>query len=128
MGVCLLMWCLGPGITHSERLAFSRELYERPAKWVLGYERGLGVAGFVHQTRATDAVFGGVLPLRIDVLAHRVSLEGGAVLASEAVPACSKHGCGTHANFMATARLRLTRRIAVTYWHWSNGYLARTNP
>ena len=53
----------------------------------------------------------------------RVSLEGGAVVASARVPAN-----GTAANFMARAQLHVTSRFAITYWHWSNAHLGDKNP
>jgi hypothetical protein len=63
------------------------------------------------------------LPLRINVLHGHLSIEGGAVLASAAVPRT-----GTHANFMERVQLRLTNWLALTYWHWSNASLGRRNP
>jgi Lipid A 3-O-deacylase (PagL) len=65
----------------------------------------------------------GALPVGIRLFNGRLSLEGGAVLASARVPAN-----GTAANFMARAQLHVTSRIAITYWHWSNAHLGDKNP
>ena len=32
------------------------------------------------------------------------------------------------ANFMTRAQVHVTRRLAITYWHWSNVSLADRNP
>ncbi len=124
IGACLLMWCLGQDFVPSERVTFTHELLDRPTtQRVFAYEIPWVVAGFVWQTGARNAVFGGALPLTITVFNGYVSLEGGAILASADVPRN-----GTRANFMAVARVRLTKRVALAYWHWSNAYLAGSNP
>jgi hypothetical protein len=81
------------------------------------------LVGFVEQKTARDGMFAGVLPLKVTAFNRYFSLEGGAIVATTAVPQA-----GTHANFMARAQLRLTDRVAIAYWHWSNGNLGQRNP
>jgi hypothetical protein len=81
------------------------------------------VAGFVQQNTTRNAVFGGVVPLTITLFKGAVSLEGGAILASADVPRN-----GTQFNYMAAARVRLTNRVALAYWHWSNTNVTGSNP
>ena len=124
IGACLLVWCLGQGFVGSERITFSHDVRDNSrTERIIAFELPWVVGGFVEQSAARDAVFGGVLPLKINALNGYLSVEGGAILASAVVP----RG-GTHANFMARAQLRLTRHVAIAYWHWSNANLGRRNP
>jgi hypothetical protein len=121
---CLLMWRLGQSMAPSQGLTFMHDVRDgRVTERMFAYEVPWAIAGFVEQTGTSDAIFGGVLPLRINVLHGHLSIEGGAVLASAAVPRT-----GTDANFMERAQLRLTSRLAFAYWHWSNASLGRKNP
>jgi hypothetical protein len=123
MGVCLLVWCLGQRLMLSDRLTFTHELFlNRPtSEAMLAYQLPWVVAGAVVQT-GRDAVFAGVLPLTAALFNGHVLLGGGAMVASTDVPRD-----GTRANFMATAMVPMTDRLAIAYWHWSNGNLAN-NP
>lgn len=117
MGVCLLVWCLGQRVMLSDRVTFTHELLKRPTtERILACEFPWVVAGAVLQTGARNAVFAGVLPLTVALFHGHVLVEGGAVLASSDVPRD-----GTHANFMAVATVPLIHRVAIAYWHWSNG-------
>ena len=121
---CLLVWCLGQSIAPADRATFASDVrHSNRTERIFGYETSWLVAGAVTQTTAPDAVFAGVLPVNIRLLGDRLTFAGGAVLASDTVPAA-----GTHANFMARLELELTDRVALTYWHWSNGHLGRHNP
>jgi hypothetical protein len=123
VSVCLLVWCLGQRGAPFERITFTHDIRsETRTERVASYEFHWAIGGIVQQ-RSRDAAFGGVLPLRIRILHGRLSLDGGVVLASTSVPA---HG--TPANFMTRAQVHVTRRLAVTYWHWSNASLADRNP
>lgn len=123
-GICLLVWCLGQGAAAAERLTFTNDMRD-PSRTerILAYELGAIVGGVVTQETAGDAVFGGLLPVQFNFKRGRFVIEGGAIVASANVPAA-----GTHANFMARARLRVTSRVALVYWHWSNGELGDHNP
>jgi hypothetical protein len=123
MGVCLLVWCLGQRLMLSDRLTFTHELLvNRPtSETILAYELPWVVVGAVVQT-GRDAVFAGVLPLTAALFHGHLLLAGGAMVASTDVP----HE-GTRANFLATAMVPVTDRLAIAYWHWSNGNLAN-NP
>ena len=124
ISACLLLWCLGQSIAPADRATFASDVrHSNRTERIVGYEMSWLVAGAVMQTTAPDAVFAGVLPLNIRLLGDRLMFTGGAVLASDTVPAA-----GTHANFMARLQLDLTDRFALTYWHWSNAHLGRHNP
>jgi hypothetical protein len=124
MGICLLVWCLGHGVASAERITFTNDIRDQSrSERIFAYEFGSIVGGLVTQTTASDAVFAGVLPLQINLGGGRLVVEAGAVVASDNVPAA-----GTHANFMARAQLRVTKRVAIAYWHWSNGELGKRNP
>ena len=124
IGSCLLMWCLGQIAPLSERVTFMHDVRgSYVTEEMFAYEVPWALAGFVHQSGETDAVFGGVLPVKVTVLNGYLSIEAGAIVASAAVPRT-----GTHANFMERAQLRLTNWLALTYWHWSNASLGRKNP
>lgn len=118
------MWCLGQGFVPSEHVTVIRTLPNSlTTERVFGYEFSWLVAGFVEQDAARNAVFGGAVPLTIALFDGVVSLEGGAIAASADVPRN-----GTHFNFMAAARVKLTNRVALAYWHWSNANVTGTNP
>ncbi len=123
MGVCLLVWCLGQRVMLSDRLTFTHELFlNKPtSETILAYELPWVVAGAVVQT-GRDAVFAGVLPFTAALFRGHLLLAGGAMVASTDVPQE-----GTRANFMGTAMVPVTHRLAIAYWHWSNGNLAN-NP
>lgn len=124
MGICLLVWCLGQGVTSAERITVTNDFRDPSrSERIFAYEFGSIVGGVVTQATAADAVFGGWLPVQINFGHGRLVVEGGAIVASATVPAA-----GTHANFMARAQLRVTDRIALVYWHWSNGELGQRNP
>jgi hypothetical protein len=124
ISACLLLWCLGQPIAPADRATFATDVrHSNRTERIFGYELSWLVAGAVMQTTAPDAVFAGVLPLNIRLLGDRFMFTGGAVLASDTVPAA-----GTHANFPARLQLELTDRFALTYWHWSNAHLGRHNP
>jgi hypothetical protein len=124
ISACLLLWCLGQPIAPADRATLATDVrHSNRTERLFGYELSWLVAGAVMQTTAPDAVFAGVLPLNIRLLGDRLMFTGGAVLASDTVPAA-----GTHANFMARLQLELTDRFALTYWHWSNAHLGRHNP
>jgi hypothetical protein len=117
MGVCLLVWCVGQVLASPQSLVFAHDILTSEDN-VFAYERPWLVAGFVQQVDAQNAVFAGVVPLKIDLFNQFLSLEGGALIASVPVPPKDTRG-----KFMAGARLRLSDRIALMYWHWSNGAL-----
>jgi hypothetical protein len=124
IGICLLVWCLGQGAPSAERVTFTNDMRDPSrSERILAYEFGSIVGGVVTQTPAADAMFAGFLPLQINLRRARLVVEGGAMVASANVPAA-----GTHANFMARAQLRVTNRVAIVYWHWSNGELGDRNP
>jgi hypothetical protein len=124
IGACVLMWCLGQTAALSERVTFMHDVRgSHVTEEMFAYEVPWALAGFVHQSGETDAVFGGVLPVKVTVLNGYLSIEAGAIVASAAVP-----HTGTHANFMERVQLRLTNWLALTYWHWSNASLGRRNP
>jgi Lipid A 3-O-deacylase (PagL) len=123
MGVCFLVWCLGQRAAPLERITFTHDIRnETRTERLASYEFHWAIGGVVQQ-QSRDAAFGGVLPLGISMFHGRLSLDGGVVLASARVPA---HG--TAANFMTRAQVHVTRRLAITYWHWSNASLADSNP
>jgi Lipid A 3-O-deacylase (PagL) len=123
MAVCFLVWCLGQPSAPSERITFTHDIRgETRTERVASYEFRWTIGGFVQQ-HSRDAAFGGVLPLGIRMFDGHLLLDGGVVLASARVP-----GNGTAANFMTRAQLQVTRRFAITYWHWSNASLADSNP
>lgn len=122
-GVCFLVLCVGQSPQTSERLTFSHDIRgETRTERIYAYERRWVVAGFVQQG-APDAAFGGALPLRFNLFNGHVTLDGGVIVATAHVP-----GTGTHANFMTRAQFHLSKRFAVTYWHWSNAHLSSRNP
>ena len=124
MGVCLLVWCLGQGVASAERVTFTNDVRDQSrSERIFAYEFGPIVGGVVTQTPAADAMFAGLLPVQINLGRGLLVVEGGAVIASANVP----RG-GTQANFMARAQLRLTNRVSIVYWHWSNGELGDRNP
>lgn len=125
MGICLFVWCLGQGVVSAERVTVTSGIrYPARSERIFAYEFGSIVGGLVTQTTTTDAVFGGVLPLQINIPRGRLVIEGGIIVASATVPA----GGGTHANFMARAQFRVTDRVAIVYWHWSNAEIGERNP
>lgn len=124
MGMCLLVWCLGQGVASAERVTFVHDVRDPGrSERTFAYEFGSIVGGVVTQANADAAFFAGVLPLQINVRRGLLVIEGGAIMASTRVP-----HAGTAANFMARAQLRVTDRVAVVYWHWSNGELGDRNP
>ena len=125
LGICLLAWCLGQGSPEvSGHATFTHDIRNpRRTEQIFAYDNQWVVAGFVHQSAGDDAAFVGTLPLTMTTLGGRLSFEGGAILASSTVPRA-----GTHANFMARIQLRLTDRLGLAYWHWSNGNIGEHNP
>jgi Lipid A 3-O-deacylase (PagL) len=124
LGACLLMWCLGQGAAPSERMTLMHDIHGGSrAERTVAYEFPWVIAGFIEQTEARNALFGGVLPVRLNVFNGYFSIESGAIVASAPVP-----GVGTRGNFMTRFQLRLTERLAVTYTHWSNASLGDRNP
>jgi hypothetical protein len=123
--VCFLVWCFGQALIRSERITFTYQLPhdDRTIERVFAYERSWVVAGFMQQSDTSNAVFAGVLPITMTLFGGNVCLQGGTVFSSADVPRY-----GTHANFMASARVRLTSRVAIAYWHWSNANLTGSNP
>jgi hypothetical protein len=123
-GVCFLVLCLGQSPQTSERLTFSHDIRgETRTERIFSYERRWVIAGFVQQQGTPDAAFGGALPLHFTVFNGYVTLDGGVIVATADVP-----GTGTRANFMTRAQFQLSKRFAVTYWHWSNAGLSSRNP
>jgi hypothetical protein len=125
LGICLLAWCLGQGSPElSGHVTFTHDI-RNPSRTeqIVAYDNRWVVAGFVHQSAGDDAAFVGTLPLNLTMLGGRLSFDGGVILASSTVPRA-----GTHANFMARVQLRLTNRLELAYWHWSNGNLGEHNP
>jgi Lipid A 3-O-deacylase (PagL) len=125
MGACLLLWCLGHspdpaslGLTLMHDVRGST-VTER----LVAYEHPWMIAGFVQQGGGADAVFAGALPVTITAFNGRVVIEGGAVVASNAVP-----HTGTHGNFMERVQIRVTRRLSLAYSHWSNASIGDSNP
>jgi hypothetical protein len=124
MGICLLVWCLGQGPATAERVTFTQDVRDpNRSERILAYDISNLVAGVVTQATARDAVFLGYLPVQINVRRGAFVIDGGAIVATANVPQA-----GTRANFMARAQLRLTDRVALVYWHWSNGELGDRNP
>jgi hypothetical protein len=124
LSACLLVWCLGQSIAPADRATFASDVrHSDRDERIFGYETSWLVAGVVSQATAPDALFAGVLPLNMRLLGDRLMFTGGAVIASDTVPAA-----GTRANFMARLELQLADRFALTYWHWSNAHLGRQNP
>ena len=122
-GVCFLVVCLGQSPQAPERLTFTHDIRgETRTERIYSYERRGVIAGFVQQG-STDAAFAGALPLRLTVFNGHVTMDGGVVVATANVP-----GTGTRANFMLRAQFHLSKRFAVTYWHWSNAHLSDRNP
>lgn len=122
-GACFLLWCLGQQIAPSEGISFTNDFrHSDRSERIVGYETNFLVVGAVEQTTAPNAVFAGALPVNIR-MSRRLSFAGGAIVATTPVP-----DAGTHANFMARLRLDLTRRVSVSYWHWSNAHLGNRNP
>ncbi len=117
MGVCVLVWCLGQLSPSGGQVVLAHDILTSEDN-VFAYELPWLVAGFVQQVDAENAVFGGVVPLKIDLFDHYLSLEGGALVASVPVPPKDTRG-----KFMAGARVRLSDRIGLMYWHWSNAAL-----
>lgn len=123
-GIWFLVWCLGQGVPSTEGVTFTNGMRDPSrSERIFAYEFGSIVGGVVTQTTAADGVFVGLLPLQLNLRRGRLVIEGGAIVASATVPAA-----GTHANFMARAQLRVTDRVAIVYWHWSNGELGDRNP
>jgi hypothetical protein len=123
-GVCFLVLCLGQGPETPERLTFSHDIRgETRTERIFSYERRWVIAGIVQQQGSPDAAFGGALPLRLNVFNGHVTLDAGVIVATADVP-----GTGTPANFMTRAQFHLSKRFAVTYWHWSNAGLSSRNP
>jgi hypothetical protein len=125
LGICFLAFCLGQGSPEpSGRATFTHDI-RNPSRTeqIVAYDNRWVVAGFVHQSAGDDAAFIGTLPLTVSMLGGRLSFDGGAILASSTVPRA-----GTHANFMARVQLRVTNRLDLAYWHWSNGNLGDHNP
>ena len=124
LSACFLLWCLGQPIAPGDGVTFANDMrHTDRTERIFAYEMSWFVAGVVTQATAEDALFAGALPLNIRLLGDRLTFSGGAVVASDTVPAA-----GTHANFMARLQLQLTDRFALTYWHWSNAHLGRHNP
>ena len=122
-GVCFLVLCLGQSPQTSERVTFSHDIRgETRTERIFSYERRWLIAGFVQQG-SPDAAFGGALPLRLNLFNGHVTLDAGVIVATADVP-----GTGTWANFMTRAQFHLSKRFAITYWHWSNGSLSDRNP
>ena len=122
-GVCFLVLCLGQSPQASEGFTFSHDIRgETRTERIVSYERRWMIAGFVQQG-APDAAFGGALPLHVNLFNGYVTLDGGVIVATADVP-----GTGTQANFMTRAQFHLSKRFAVTYWHWSNAGLSDRNP
>ncbi|HWI16354.1 MAG TPA: hypothetical protein VNT81_01315 [Vicinamibacterales bacterium] len=124
MGICLLLWCLGQGPAASEHLTFTHDVRDtNRSERILAYDISRIVAGVVTQSTASEAAFLGYLPLQINIRNGLLVIDGGGIVATANVPQA-----GTRANFMARAQLRVTDRIALVYWHWSNGELGDRNP
>lgn len=124
MGICFLVWCLGPGIASAERVTFTHDMRDvNRSERIVAYEFRSIVAGVVAQSTSDTAMFAGALPVAINLHHGLLVIEGGGIVASSNVPRA-----GTAANFMARAQLRLTDRVAIVYWHWSNGELGDRNP
>lgn len=125
LGICLLAWCLGQDRpAPSGHVTFTQDIRNRTrTEQIVAYDNPWVVAGFVHQSAGDEAAFVGTLPLTVTVFDGRLSFDGGAILASSTVPRS-----GTHANFMARMQLRLTDRLGLVYWHWSNGNIGEHNP
>lgn len=124
LATCFLLWCLGQSPQSVERVTFVHDVRNAArTERIFAYERRWIVAGFVLQEDSDDAVFGGALPLNVTLFHGRLSMDGGVIVASADVP-----GSGTQANFMARAQFHVTDRLAITYWHWSNGNLGHSNP
>jgi hypothetical protein len=122
-GVCFLVLCLAQSPQTSERVTFSHDTRgETRTERIFSYERQWMIAGFVQQA-SPDAAFGGVLPLRLNMFNGHVTMDAGVIVATADVP-----GTGTRANFMTRAQFHLSKRFAVTYWHWSNAGLSSRNP
>jgi hypothetical protein len=124
IATCLLAWCLGHELVPTDRITFTQDIRD-PSRTerTFAYEFRWLVVGFVGQAPGQDALFAGVLPLKVTGFNGYLSFDGGAIVATEAIPEA-----GTHANFMARIQLRLTNRVAVAYWHWSNAELGDRNP
>lgn len=124
MGVCFLVWCLGQGVPPAEGVTFTHDIRDsNRTERILVYESGAIVGGIVMQAATADAMFAGLLPAQINIGRGRLLVEGGGMIASHDVPAA-----GTRANFIARANLRVTDRLAIVYWHFSNGELGDRNP
>ena len=118
-GACLLLLCLGDVALPSETRAIATQdvyynsgeinrLFLVEHRWLLG--------GYIHQPGSTDAMFAGGLPLQINLFGPRVSLAGGAIVATADMPRR-----GTNANWIARAQVRLTKHISFEVVHVSNG-------
>ena len=94
------------------------------AERTVAYQFPWVIAGFIEQRTARNALFGGVLPVRLTAFHGYFSIESGAI----AAPPPPVPSVGTHGNFMTRAQLRLTERLAIAYTHWSNASLGDRNP
>jgi hypothetical protein len=116
---CLVLWCLsGPVDRDQIRIVTTQDVYHNAgvSNRVVAVEGQWLIGGYVHQPDSEDAIFAGVLPLRINLLGERVLFDGGAILASSDVPRR-----GTHANWIARVQVQLTQLLAFEVVHVSNG-------
>ena len=124
ISACFLLWCLGQSIAPADRASFASDVRHTDRTEQICPTRCPGWSpGLSRNRRRRCGVWRRPPELNIRLLGDRLMFTGGAVLASDTVPAA-----GTHANFMARLQLELTDRFALTYWHWSNAHLGRHNP
>ena len=119
IGACLLLWCLGDVARPTAiRAIGTQDVYHNGGttnRLLLIEDRWL-FGGYAYQPDSTDAIFAGGFPLQINLLGPRVSLAGGALVATASMPRL-----GTNANWIARAQVSLTKRVALEIVHISNG-------
>lgn len=120
---CVLSWCaFGSPEAPAIRLAAAQDAYAKNEDTDRLALASLGqVFSGVVSNRSHLAATVGVLPLRIG--RGRVQVHGGVSYASHPVPVR-----GTRANWVAHARVGITERIAVEWWHLSNARTDGRNP
>jgi hypothetical protein len=123
-GICFFVWRLGQAPVQSERATFTYGVRgEDRAERIFAYELPWLGCWLRGANDCAERRVRGDVAAEGECFRGYLSFEGGAVIASTPVP-----DRGTNANFMARAQVRVTDRVAVVYWHWSNGHLGRMNP
>jgi hypothetical protein len=121
ISLCFVAWCLGNAVqSPTIRMIATQDVYHKGGvtNRLIAVESPWLIGGYVHQPDTEDAVFGGVLPVRIHLFGPRAWVGGGAIVATSDMPRR-----GTHTNWFARVQVNVTRRIALEIVHVSNGGL-----